>query len=121
MALRNRLYAAGDRLCSIVFEPRLIAMFLSLSIFFHCKPYYETLIFSFLICIILLCSISCSGINGSVVDCAADDDLVVFNSILSFHLSCKIRFEGPMRHLGREVKTSDAACKVNFYYNSAQY
>jgi hypothetical protein len=40
---------------------------------------------------------------------------------MSFHLSCKIRFEGPMRHLGREVKTSDAACKVNFNYNFAQY
>ncbi len=76
---------------------------------------------SFLICIILLCSISCSDLNDSVVDCAADDDLVVFNSIMSSHLSCKIRFDGPMRHPGREVKRNNAACKVNFNYKFAQY
>ena len=65
---------------------------------------------------------SCSDPNGSVVDCADSDDdddhddLVIFNSIMSSHLSCKIRFEAPMRHPGREVKRNDAACKVNFNY-----
>ena len=67
---------------------------------------------------------SCSDPNGSVVDCAGDDDdddddLVIFNSIISSHLSCKIRFVAPMRHPGREVKRSDAACKVNFNYKFA--
>ncbi|MDQ3840629.1 MAG: hypothetical protein M3297_15340, partial [Thermoproteota archaeon] len=85
------------------------------------SPIIRLMNFFFLICIILLCSISCSRINGSVVDCAADDDLFVFNSIMSSHLSCKIRFEGPIRHPEREVKRNDAACKVYFNYKFAQH
>jgi hypothetical protein len=63
---------------------------------------------------------SCSDPNGSVVDCVDGDDnnndLVIFNSIMSSHLSCKIRFEAPVRHPGREVKRNDNTCKVNFNY-----
>jgi len=86
------------------------------------SPIMRLMNFSFLL-LILLCSISCSDLNGSVVDsaAAAAHDLVVFNSIMSSHLSCKIRFEGPMRHPGREVKRNDAACKVYFNYKFAQY
>ena len=54
-----------------------------------------------------------------MVDCAdgdGNDDSVIFNSIMSSHLSCKIRFEAPMRQPWREVKRNDAACKVNFNY-----
>ena len=37
------LYTAGDRRrSSILFEPGLIAMFLSLPIAYHCMLYYET-------------------------------------------------------------------------------
>jgi hypothetical protein len=48
-------------------------MFLSLSIACHYKLYYETLYFCSLMCD-SICSISCSDLTGSVVDCADNDD-----------------------------------------------
>jgi hypothetical protein len=46
---------------------------------------------------ILLCSISCSDVNGDGVDCAGDDGSVIFNSIMCAYLSHEIRFEAPKR------------------------
>jgi hypothetical protein len=76
-----------------VFEPRkTIAMFLSLSIGCHYKPYYETRISPFF-CMILSCSISCSDLNGRVgVGCADRVDGAAsfeFNNVLLFIMQNK--------------------------------
>jgi hypothetical protein len=48
---------------------------------------------------ILLCSISCSELNG---DCAGgNDDSFIQSSIMCSYLSCKIRLEAPKRQRGR--------------------
>ncbi len=57
---------------ALVFEPRPIAMFLSLFIGCHYKPIMRLMNFSSFFCMILLSSISSSDLNGSVVDCAGD-------------------------------------------------
>jgi hypothetical protein len=51
---------------------------------------------------ILLCSISCSDLNGSF---DGDDDSFGFNDML--YLSIKIRFEAPKRQPGREGDIKD--------------
>ncbi len=60
----------------------------------------------FFFCIILLCIISCSDLNGtSVDDCIDDDsgdDSFIQSSIICSHLRCKIRFEALKRQRGRE-------------------
>ena len=57
---------------ALVFEPRPIAMFLSLFIGCHYKPIMRLMNFSSFFCMILLSSISSSDLNGSVIDCAGD-------------------------------------------------
>jgi hypothetical protein len=66
---------------------------------------------------ILLCSISCSEINGSVVDCANGiDDSDLFEFITCRHLLCKIRFEAPMRQRGRDEDIKGAEVKFTVIY-----
>ena len=54
---------------------------------------------------ILLCSISCSVLNGGSVDCTDDvgDGSFIQSSLTCRRLSCEIRFEALKRQRGREV------------------
>ena len=55
---------------------------------------------------ILLCSISCSDLNGRVDGGADIGDSLEFTTCR--HLLCKIRFEAPMGHWEREEDVKDA-------------
>ena len=54
---------------------------------------------------ILLCSISCNDVNGSVVDCATDDDgddgSFIWSSVIYRSVPYKIRIEAPNSEGGR--------------------
>jgi hypothetical protein len=65
--------------------------------------------------VILLCSISCSEVNGDC-DCAGDDDSLIFNSIMCSYLSYKIRFEARERDSERERDSKDAEVKFIVIY-----
>jgi hypothetical protein len=54
---------------------------------------------------ILLCSISCSELNG---DCAGgNDDSFIQSSIMCSYLSWKIRLEAPKRQRGKRMERED--------------
>jgi hypothetical protein len=84
---------------ALVFEPRSIAMFLSLPIFFHYKPYYET--HEFLLSSVLV-YYAVLLIMNLMVGLMVVLMLVIHRSSLTCcHLLCKIIFEAPMGHRER--------------------
>ena len=76
--------------------------------------------FSFLLCMILLCSISCNDLNG-VVDCVgdgSDDGSFIQSSIMCSYLTCKIRFEVSRRQRRRVWMEKEDALPVNARFRS---